>query len=223
MGGLAGPVTGGLGSKAGAAIGAKAAETLISAVVDTYQLNRPISFKGNEMNPKAFIEGVEPKKKTSLNKIKFELLANDPRTREGRTKLGRKITSAVAEKVVDKVASKLGSEAPGLIKTGREFYKASQGLDAASLSEVSEDTPVVIDMLAFRMQALKDEFAGSGNSDPKAFERIAELSTQTGAVVQKLNRNLDLIGLVAPQPYAGRRLSLSGRSGPAPVRRMSLG
>ena len=223
LGGLAGPVSGGLGSKAGAAIGAKAAATLISAVVDTYQLNRPISFKGNEMNPKAFIEGVEPKKKTSLNKMKFELLANDPRTREGRTKLGRKITSAVAEKVVDKVASKLGSEAPGLIKTGREFYKASQGLDAASLSEVSEDTPVVIDMLAFRMQALKDEFAGSGNSDPKAFERIAELSTQTGAVVQKLNRNLDLIGLVAPQPYAGRRQSLSGRSGPAPVRRMSLG
>ncbi|VVP35388.1 RHS repeat domain-containing protein [Pseudomonas fluorescens] len=223
LGGLAGPVTGGLGSKAGAAIGAKAADALISSVVDTHQLNRPISFKGNEMNPKSFIEGVEPKKKTSLNTIKFELLAIDPRTPEGRTKLGKKIASAAVEKVVDKVASKLGSQAPGLIKTGREFYRASLGLDAASLSEVSDDTPVVIDMLEFRMQAVKDEFAVSGDSDPKTFERIAELSTQTGEVVQKLYRNLDVIELVAPKPYAGRRQSLGGKSGPAPVRRMSLG
>ncbi|WP_223516665.1 RHS repeat domain-containing protein [Pseudomonas sp. GL-B-19] len=205
LGGLAGPVTSGLGSKAGAAIGAKAAGALISNVVDTFQLNRPISFKGNEMNTKSFIEAVEPKKKTSLNTIKFELLAIDPRTREGRTKLGRKITSAAAEKVIDKVASQLGSQAPGLINTGREFYKASQGLDAASLSEVYDDTQAVIDMLEFRMQALKDEFAVSSDSPPKTFETIAELSTRTEEVVQTLKRNLDLIGLVAPKPYAGRR------------------
>lgn len=219
IGGLAGPVTGGLGSKAGAAVGAKAASALISRVVDTYQLDRPISFKGNEMNPKSFIEGVEPKNKTNLKTIKFELSAIDPRTPEGRAKLGKKVTAAV----VDKVASKLGSEAPGLIKTGLEFYQASQGLNAASLSEVYDDTPAVIDMLEFRIQAIKTEFAGSGSSDPKAFEDIAELSAQTGEVVQQLNRNQDLIGLVAPKPYAGRRQSLSGRSRSAPVRQVSQG
>ncbi|MGL6242920.1 RHS repeat-associated core domain-containing protein, partial [Pseudomonas sp.] len=223
LGGLAGPVTAGLGSKAGAAVGAKAANALISRMVDTYQLDRPISFKGNEMNPKAFIEAVEPKGKTNLRTIKFELSAMDPRTPEGRTKLGKKIATAVADKLVDKVASKLGSEAPGLIKTGREFYQASQGLNAASLSEVYDDTPAVIDMLEFRMQAIKTEFAGSGSSDPKAFEDIAELSVQTGEVVQQLNRNQNLIGLVAPKPYAGRRQSLSGKSRSAPVRQQSLG
>ncbi|MHC8325011.1 RHS repeat domain-containing protein [Pseudomonas sp. LB1P83] len=223
IGGLAGPVTAGLGSKAGAAVGAKAANALISRMVDTYQLDRPISFKGNEMNPKSFIEAVEPKSKTNLRTIKFELSAIDPRTREGRAKLGKKVATAVVDKVVDKVASKLGSEAPGLIKTGREFYQASQGLNAASLSEVYDDTPAVIDMLEFRMQAIKTEFAGSGSSDPKAFEDIAELSAQTGEVVQQLNRNQDLIGLVAPKPYAGRRQSLSGRSRSALVRQVSQG
>ncbi|TBN32485.1 RHS repeat-associated core domain-containing protein, partial [Pseudomonas sp. BGI-2] len=223
IGGLAGPVTGGLGSKAGAAVGAKAASALISRVVDTHQLDRPISFKGNEMNPKSFIEAVEPKKKTNLKTIKFELSAMDPRTREGRTELGKKVATAVVDKVIDKVASKLGSEAPGLIKTGREFYQASQGLNAASLSEVHGDIPAVIDLLEFRMQAINNEFASSGSSDPNAFERIAELSSQTGEVVQNLNRNQDLIGLVAPKPYAGRRQSLSGKSRSAPVRQLSQG
>ncbi|MHC8342218.1 RHS repeat domain-containing protein [Pseudomonas sp. RT6P73] len=223
IGGLAGPVTAGLGSKAGATVGAKAANALISRVVDTYQLDRPISFKGNEMNPKSFIEAVEPKSKTNLRTIKFELSAMDPRTPEGRTKLGKKIATAVADKLVDKVASKLGSEAPGLIKIGREFYQASQGLNAESLSMVHEAVPEVIDMVEFRMQAINNEFAGSGSSDPSVFERIAELSSQTGEVVQQLNRNQDLIGLVAPKPYAGRRQSLSGRSRLAPLRQVSQG
>jgi insecticidal toxin complex protein TccC len=219
IGGLAGPVVGALGRKAGAAIGAKAANALISKVVDTFRLERPINFKGNEMNPKSFIEGVEPKKKTNLQAVKFQLSAIDPRTQEGRTQLGKKAATAIVEKIVETVASKLGSEAQGLINTGRDFYKASQGLNAASLSEVFDDTPAVIDMLEFRMQAIKTEFAESGSSNPETFERISDLSTQTGAMVQQLNRNQDLMGLLAPKPYAGRRQSLNGRSGSAPARR----
>ncbi|MHC8331412.1 hypothetical protein [Pseudomonas sp. LB3P25] len=196
---------------------------MISKVVDTYRLDRPINFKGNEMNPKAFIESVEPKKKLSLATAKLELSAVDPRTREGRKQLGGKVTTAVVDKVVGKVASKLGSEAPGLIKTGREFYQASQGLSATSLSEAYDETPAVIDMMEFRMQAIKTEFAVSGSADPETFERIAELSMQTQAVVQTLNRNQDFIELVAPKPYAGRRQSLNGTSRSAPVRQMSKG
>ncbi|MHC8409673.1 RHS repeat domain-containing protein [Pseudomonas sp. Hz4] len=223
LGGLAGPLTGALGAKAGKAIGSRMADALIAKVVDTHQLDRPINFKGNEMNPKTFVESVEPKKKLSLATAKLELSAVDPRTREGRKQLEKKVTTAVVDKVVAKVASKLGSEAPGLIKTGREFYQASQGLNATSLSEAYDETPAVIDMLEFRMQAIKTEFAVSGSADPETFERIAELSTQTQAVVQTLNRNQDFIELVAPKPYAGRRQSLNGTSRSAPVRQMSKG
>ncbi|WP_415773887.1 RHS repeat domain-containing protein [Pseudomonas sp. LB3P38] len=223
LGGLIGPGGAVLGAKVGAKVGSKAADALISKVVDTYQLDRPINFKGNEMNPKAFIERVEPKKKLSLATAKLELSAVDPRTREGRKQLGKKVTTAVVDKAVKKAASKLGPEAPGLIKTGREFYQASQGLNATSLSEAYDETPAVIDMLEFRMQAIKTEFAVSGSADSETFERIAELSTQTQQVVQTLNRNQDFIELVAPKPYAGRRQSLNGTSRSAPVRRMSLG
>ncbi|MCO8313724.1 RHS repeat domain-containing protein [Pseudomonas mandelii] len=215
-GGLGGLIAGGagvaLGAKVGAVVGSKAADALISKVVDTYQLERPINFKGNEMNPKAFIESVEPKKKLSLATAKLELAAVDPRTSEGRKQLGGKIITAVVDKVVEKVGSKLGSQAPGLIKTSREFYHASQGLNATSLSGAYDEIPAVIDMLEFRMQAIKIEFASSGSADPETFEKVAEVSTQTQAVVQTLNRQQDFIELVAPKPYAGRRQSLNETS-----------
>ena len=223
LGGLVGPGGATLGAKVGAKVGSKTADALISKVVDTYQLDRPINFKGNEMNPKAFVESVEPKKKFSLAAVKFELAAVDPRTSEGRKQLRKKITTAVVDKGVEKVGSKLGSEAPGLIKTGREFYQASLGLNATSLSEAYDQTPVVVDILEFRMQAIKIEFANSGSVDPEVFEEVAELSTQTQAVVQALNRQQDFIELVAPKPYAGRRQSVNGTSKSAPVRRMSHG
>ncbi|EJM19274.1 RHS repeat-associated core domain protein containing protein [Pseudomonas sp. GM18] len=223
IGGLAGPVTGALGSKAGAEIVAKAAKAMISKAVGTYRLDRPISFKGNEMNPKSFIERVEPKQIPNSSLVKFELSAIDPRTSDGRTKLGKKFTKAVVDKVVGKAASELGAQAPGLIQTGREFYQASQGLNAASLSEIYDDTPVVIDLLETRMQAIRTEFAGSGSTDPKAFENVAQLSMETQEVVQALNRNQDLIVLVAPKSYAGRRQSLNGTSRSAPARQGSFG
>jgi insecticidal toxin complex protein TccC len=223
LGGLIGPAGATLGAKVGAKVGSKATDALISKVVDTYQLERPINFKGNEMNPKVFIESVEPKKKLSLATVKFELSAVDPRTSEGRKQFGKKITTAIVDKVIEKVGSKLGAQAPGLIKTGREFYQASQGLNATSLSEAYEETPSVIDMLEFRMQAIKIEFASSGSADPETFEKIAELSMQTQTVVQTLNRHQDFIELVTPKPYAGRRQSLNGASKSAPARRMSLG
>ncbi len=212
LGGLVGPGGATLGAKVGAKVGSKAADALISKMVDIYQLERPINFKGNEMNPKAFIESVEPRKKFSLAAVKFELVAVDPRTSEGRKQLRKKITTAVVDKVVEKVGSKLGSEAPGLIKTGREFYQASQGLNATSLSEAYDETPVMIDVLEFRMQTIKIEFASSGSADPETFEKVAEVSTQTQAVVQTLNRQQDFIELVAPKPYAGRRQSLNETS-----------
>ena len=223
LGGLIGPGGATLGAMAGTKAGSKAADALISKVVDTYQLDRPINFKGNEMNPKAFIESVEPKKKLSLATVKLELSAIDPRTSEGRKQIRKKVTTAVVDKGIEKVASKLGPEAPGLIKTGREFYQASQGLKAESLSTAYDETPAVIDMLEFRMQAIKTEFAVSGSADPETFERIAELSTQTQAVVQTLSRNQGFIELVAPKPYAGRRQSLNGTSRSAPARQMSKG
>lgn len=212
LGGLIGPGGAALGVKVGTKVGSKAADALISKVVDTYQLDRPINFKGNEMNPKAFIESVEPKKKLSLATAKLELAAVDPRTSEGRKQLRKQITTAVVDKVVEKVGSKLGSQAPGLIKTSREFYHASQGLNATSLSGAYDEIPAVIDMLEFRMQAIKIEFASSGSADPETFEKVAEVSTQTQAVVQTLNRQQDFIELVAPKPYAGRRQSLNETS-----------
>ena len=94
---------------------------------DTYQLERPINFKGNEMNPKAFIESVEPKKKTSLAAVKLELSAVDPRTREGRKQLQQKITTAVIDKAFKKVGSQLGSQGTGLIKTVGSFIRHRWG------------------------------------------------------------------------------------------------
>lgn len=223
VGGLLGPGGSVLGGKLGTKVGAKAADALISKVVDTYQLDRPINFKGNEMNPKALIESVEPKKHFSLAMVKLKLAANDPRTSEGRARLGKKIRTVVTDKVVEKVGDKLGSQASGLIKTGQEFYQASKGLNAASLSETYEVTPAVIDMLEFRTQAIKNEFADSGSTDPQTFETIAEISMQTQEVVQVLNRNQDFIELVAPKPYAGRRQSLNGTSRSAPARQVSVG
>ena len=223
LGGLIGPGGAMVGRAVGGELGSKAADALISKVVDTYRLDRPINFKGNEMNPKAFIESVEPKKKLSLATVKLELAAVDPRTPEGRKQLGKKVTTAVVDKVVEKVASKLGAQAPGLIKSGREYLQASQRLNATSISEVYDETPAVIDMLEFRMQAINIEFAGSGSADPETFEKIAELSTQTRAVVQTLSRHQDFIELVAPKPYAGRRQSFDGISRPALARRISHG
>jgi len=210
LGGLGGPLTGALGAKVGKVTASKISGALISKVKDAYQLERPINFKGDEMNPKAFIESVEPKKKISLATVKLELSAVDPRTSEGRKQLQKKITTAVIDKAFKKVGSQLGSQGTGLIQTGREFYQASLGLNAVSLSKAYEETPTVIDMLEFRMQAINTEFAGSGSRDPETFERIAELSMQTQTVVQALNRSQDFIALVAPRPYAGRRHSLNG-------------
>jgi len=221
VGGLFGPVGATLGGVAGEKAGSKAADALIAKVKDAYQLDRPISFKGNEMNPKAFIEGVEPKQ--TLRTVTFELLAMDPRTREGRTELKKKVVPLVVDKIVDKVASKGGSEVPGLIKSGRDFYRAAHGLKSEPLSEVYDDTSAVIDMLEFRMQAIKAEFADSGRTDPQTFESIAELSMETQKVVQTLNRNQNFIELIAPKPYAGGRRSLNGMSRSVPVRRMSFG
>lgn len=204
IGGLLGPGGAKLGAAAGEKAASMAADRLVSKVVDAYQLDRAINFKGNEMNPKAFIEGVEPKKRLGLATLGFELAASDPRTPEGRARL----TRVVVDKAIDKVGGELGSEVPGLIRTGIEFYHASQGLDAATLSEAHEQTPVVIDMLEFRMQAIKDELAVSNDATAEVFEKVSELSAQTPVVVHALNRNQDFIELVAPTPYAGKRQSL---------------
>lgn len=222
-GGLFGPVGVKVGAWAGAKAGAKVADKLISTVVDTYHLDRPINFKGNEMNPKAFIESVEPKKGFSLASVGFELSAHDPRYADGRARIGKKVKDALVEKAIDKVAEKLGGEAPGLIKTGQEFYHAARGLNANALSEAYEQTPMVIDLLEFRMQAINAEFAESSGSDPALFERIAELSSQTPQVVQALGRNQDFIELIAPKPFAGRQQSLGGRSRQTLARQQSFG
>ncbi|WP_181150622.1 hypothetical protein [Pseudomonas frederiksbergensis] len=96
-------------------------------------------------------------------------------------------------------------------------------MNAAPSSEIHEQTQAVIDMLEFRIQAIKDEFVDSGSADPKTFESIAELSMQTQEVVQALNQNQGFIELLAPKPHAGRQQSLSGPSRSASARRTSLG
>lgn len=204
IGGLFGPGGAALGAKAGEKAVSMAADSLVSKVVDTYQLDRAINFTGNEMNPKAFIESVEPKKRPGLATLGFELAASDPRTPEGRARLAR----VVVDKAIDKVGGELGSQAPGLIRTGIEFYHASQGLNAAALSEAYEQTPALIGMLEFRTQAIRDELAVSSEATPELFEKVSQLSAQTPVVIQALNRNQDFIGLVSPTPYAGNRQSL---------------
>lgn len=221
IGGLFGPSGARLGAVVGEKAASKAAGSLVSKVVDAYQLDRAINFKGNEMNPRAFIESVEPKKRPGLATLGFELAASDPRTPEGRARL----TRVAVDKTIDKVGGKLGSEVPGLIRTGIEFYRASQGLNAEALSEAYEQTPAVIDMLEFRTQAIKDELAVSSDVTGEVFEKVAQLSAQTPVVVQALNRNQDLIELVAPTPYAGNRHSLrrGARAKSSPSRRQSFG
>ncbi|ABA72691.1 MULTISPECIES: RHS repeat domain-containing protein [Pseudomonas] len=221
IGGLLGPGGAKLGAAAGEKAASMAADRLVSKVVDAYQLDRAINFKGNEMNPKAFIESVEPKKRPGLATLGFELAASDPRTPEGRARLAR----VVVDKAIDKVGGKLGSEAPGFIRTGIEFYHASQGLDAETLSEAHEHTLAVIDMLEFRTQAIKDEVAVSDDATAEVFEKVSELSAQTPVVVQALNRNQDFIALVAPTPYAGKRHSLKRGAGAksSPSRQQSFG
>lgn len=214
LGGTMGPATGAIGGKLGAKAGNKLADVAINKVVDAYQLNRPINFKGSEMNPKAFIEGVEPKKTLSAATVKLELAAHDPRTSDGRSRLGKIFRSKVEGKAISIVADKLGSETSGLIQTGREFIQASQGLNAYALSETYEHLSANVDMVTFRTQAILNEFATAGSSDPELFETVAELRTETSAVVETLNRTQDFIGLVAPKPYAGRQQSLGGHSRP---------
>jgi hypothetical protein len=80
LGGTLGPAVGALGGQLGAKAGTALANTAIDKVVDTFQLNRPIDFKGSEMNPKAFVESAEPKTKLDFTKVKLELAAHDPRT-----------------------------------------------------------------------------------------------------------------------------------------------
>jgi insecticidal toxin complex protein TccC len=215
IGGLFGPGGSTLGAVAGERAASMAAGSLVSKVVDAFQLDRAINFKGNEMNPRAFIESVEPKKRPGLATLGFELAASDPRTPEGRARL----TRVAVDKAIDKVGGKLGSEVPGLVRTGIEFYRASQGLNAEALSEAYEQTPAVIDMLEFRTQAIKDELAVSSNVTEEIFEKVSELSAQTPVVVQALNRSQDFIALVGPTPYAGNRHSVKrgGRAkSPAP-------
>lgn len=222
IGGLGGPVTAALGGKVGSVAGGKLADSLISWAVNTYQLDRPINLTGHEMNPKPFIESVEPKQRFNLSKVRFTLMAYDPGTAEGLSLIGAESAQWLKEKAIDTVASKLGTEGPGLVKTVRDFIKASEGLSGDVLSELYGDTSATIDMLQFRMGAITTEFAAAGMSDEQMFERISGLSTETGEVIQTLERNQSVIELVAPRPYAGRRQSLDARSArPTLARRMS--
>jgi RHS repeat-associated protein len=223
LGGTFGPAGGVLGAKLGTAAGGKLADAAISAVVDTYQLNRPINFTGREMNPKAFVESVEPKKQRSLAQAKLELFAHDPRTSEGRSRLVAMARIKAEEKLLSIAEDKLGSQTPGLIQTGREFALAAQGLNAEALSQTWEDIPVNIDMATFRTQAIVTELATSGVADPELFEKVSELSFQTSSTVLALERTQDFIGLVAPKPYAGRAHSLGQRTGPILKRQKTVG
>ncbi len=223
LGGTLGPAVGALGGQLGAKAGTALANAAIDKVVDTFELNRPINFKGSEMNPKAFVESVEPETKLSLAKVKLELAAHDPRTADGRSRLVKMAGTKAQDNVMEIVADKLGSEAPGLIQTGREFAHASRGLNAGALSEAYEHIPVNIDMATFRTLAIVNELATAGSSDPELFETVAGLSMQTSSTVQTLERTQDFIGLIAPTPYAGRQQSLGRSSRPKLIRQRSLG
>ncbi len=224
-GGLLGPFGLAAGAYVGGKTASRAADRLVSKVVAPYQLDRPINFKGNEMNPAVFIESVESETRPGLAMIKTKLEALDPRTTEGRARLTRKAGDRAIDKVGSKLGGKLGSQASSLIRIGIEFHGASQGLNAAALSEAYEQTPAVIEMLEFRTQAIKDELAVSSDVTGEVFEKVAQLSAQTPVVVQALNRNQDLIELVAPTPYAGNRHSLrrGARAKSSPSRRQSFG
>ncbi|WP_437339881.1 RHS repeat domain-containing protein [Pseudomonas fluorescens] len=223
LGGTLGPAAGALGGTLGEQVSGKLADTAIDKIVDTFQLNRPINFKGSEMNPKAFVEGVEPTAKPSLLTVKLELAAHDPRTADGRSRLLKMARSKVEDKVIDKIGEKVWSQAPGLIQTAREFAHAGQGLNAGDLSQAYEHIPANIDMVTFRTLAIVTELATADSSDPELFETVAELSMQTWSTVQALERTQDFIGLIAPTPYAGRQQSLGGSTRPKLTRQHSHG
>ncbi|MFJ2486823.1 RHS repeat domain-containing protein [Pseudomonas sp. NPDC087639] len=223
LGGALGPGAAVLGGKLGTKLAGKAADAAIDKVVDTYQLNRPINFKGSELNPKAFVESVEPKKSLGLATVKLELAAHDPRTSDGRSRLVKMARAKVEDKVISVVADTLGSQTPGLIRTGREFIHASQGLNAGTLSDTYEHISANIDMVSFRTQAILTELATVGGSDTELLEAVSELSMQTFSTVQTLNRTQDFIGLISPTPYAGRQQSLGGSTRPKLTRQHSQG
>ncbi|AXJ03364.1 toxin [Pseudomonas fluorescens] len=225
IGAVVGPFGVAVGAYAGGKAASKAAGRLVSKVLEPYQLDRPINFTGNEMNPAAFLETVESETRSGLAMIKAEFAAWDPQTTEGRTRFTKKAGDKGIDKVGGKLGGKLGAQASSMIRIGIEFHRASQGLNAAALSEAYEQTPVVIEMLEFRTQAIKDEVAVSSDVTGGVFEKVAELSAQTPVVVQALNRNQDFIELVAPTPYAGNRHSFrrGARAKSFPFRRQSFG
>lgn len=218
LGGALGPMGSALGTKLGTQAGGKLADAAIGKVVATYQLNRSINFTGREMNPKAFVESVEPKKQQSLAQVKLQLVAHDPRTPEGRSRLVKIARTKAEDKLMSVVGDTLGLQAPGLMKTGREFALAARGLNAEALSQTWEDIPADIDMATFRTQAIVTELATAGNPDAQLFEAVSDLSIQTSSTVQALERTQDFIGLVAPKPYAGRQQSMGGYARPKPRR-----
>jgi RHS repeat-associated protein len=220
VGSLAGP----LGAMAGGWAGGKAADAVSAKIVEKYRLDRPIRLTGQEMNPKQIIEAVEPSKPRSLMTIKLDLQAMDPRVKEGRIQLGKNVVDAVVNKGVDKVGKKLGVLGPETLKVGFEVAVASMGLKAQVLSEIHDDTSTVIDLLEYRMDAIRTEFGESGSADEEVFGQVADLSVQTQTMVETLRRGQVMIALLAPSPYAGRRQSVSVQSGGKPlVRRASVG
>jgi RHS repeat-associated protein len=223
VGAVFGPAAGSFAGMVGTKAGAKLADAAIDKVVDTYQLNRPINFKGSELNPKALVESVEPKNRLSLATVKLQLAAHDPRTADGRSRLTKMARAKVEDKVIETVSAKLGPETRGLIQTGREFIHAAQGLNAEALSNTYEHLSVGIDMVEFRTQAIVTELATTGSADPKLFEAVSDLSMQTSSTVQTLVRTQEFIGLVAPAPYAGRQQSLGEHSRSRLTRQHSFG
>ena len=215
--GMAGP----LGAKGGEWAGGKVADAISANIVEKHRLDRPIRLTGHEMNPKQIVEEVEPSKPRSLMTMKLGLKAMDPRTKEGRTQLGKNVVDVVANKGVDKVGKKLGVFGPEAIKVGFEVAIASMGLKAQVLSEIHEDISMDIDLLEYRMDAIRTEFGESGSTDDEVFGQVADLSQQTQAMVQTLRRNQTMIELLAPNPYAGRRQSVSGRLAGKPLARQS--
>ncbi|WP_166216123.1 RHS repeat domain-containing protein [Pseudomonas atagonensis] len=220
VGALAGP----LGVKAGGWAGSKVADAVSAKVVKKYRLDRPIRLTGQEMNPKQIIEAVEPSKPRSLMTIEQVLKAMDPREKEGRIQLGKNIVDGVVKKGVDKVGKKLGVLGPETLKVGFEVAVASMGLKAQVLSDIHDDISTVIDLLEYRMDAIRTEFGESGSADEEVFGQVADLSVQTQQMVETLRKRQGMIELLAPSPYAGRRQSVSDRSGgKSLVRRASVG
>lgn len=214
---LAGP----LGASGGEWAGGKAADAISGNIIAKHRLDRPIRLTGHEMNPKQIIETVEPSKPTSLKTMKLSLQAMDPRTKEGRAQLGKNVVEVVVNKGVDTVGKKLGVLGPESIRVGFEAAMASMGPDASAISEIHSDISSVIDLLEYRMDAIRTEFSEAGSNDDKAFLQVADLSQQTHAMVDTLRRRQTMIEVLAPSPYAGRRQSLNGRSAEKPLARRS--